>query len=91
MPRNPTNWDEYQYGTSHRSSISSSTGGRSVHLNGEGEAEVPYGERQEGDDSVLRRRGQVIRDILLVLEADCRLQILDGYAPKFPYASRRRK
>lgn len=27
--RNPTNWDEYQYGTSHRSSVSSA-GGRSV-------------------------------------------------------------
>ena len=29
MPRNPTNWDEYQYGTSHRDSVSSD-GGRSV-------------------------------------------------------------
>src|SRR5580700_10066102 len=27
--RNPTNWDEYQYGTSHRGSVSSG-GGRSV-------------------------------------------------------------
>ena len=23
MPRNPINWDEYQYGTSHRDSVSS--------------------------------------------------------------------
>src|SRR5271167_1834497 len=29
-PRNPTNWDEYQYGTSFRRSSGSSYGGRSV-------------------------------------------------------------
>lgn len=42
--RNPTNWDEYQYGTSasHRGSVSS-TGGRSVR----------FGEQEEGEISAL--------------------------------------
>lgn len=62
MTRNPTNWDEYQNGTSHRSSISSA-GGRSVHFDEQegspsatsGRQDIT-GERTENDQNSLRRR-----------------------------------
>lgn len=60
---NPTNWDDYQYGTSpHRSSVSSA-GGRSVQFENQGES--PRGEGVgaghldvggENGNSGLRRR-----------------------------------
>ena len=65
--RNPTNWDEYQYGTSHRGSVSSG-GGRSVQFDDsdrETRASVnsahpdrPDVERQESD-TLRRRRSSV--------------------------------
>ncbi|KAG0648348.1 Vacuolar amino acid transporter 1 [Hyphodiscus hymeniophilus] len=62
MPRNPTNWDEYQYGTSHRDSVSSD-GGRSVRFDsaaGSPSAETPLlgapGSSNEGAQQNLRRR-----------------------------------
>lgn len=57
---NPTNWDDYQYGTSHRGSVSSA-GGRSVQFENQGES--PRGESNanlevggENDNAGLRRR-----------------------------------
>jgi solute carrier family 32 (vesicular inhibitory amino acid transporter) len=65
--RNPSNWDEYQYGTSHRGSVSSG-GGRSVQFDdsdGEARASVssfhpdrPDVERQDSD-TLRRRRSSV--------------------------------
>jgi len=63
MTRNPSTFQEYQYGTSHRSSVSSSIGDRSVRFNEEDESpsttallDVPHNERQYSNDNELRRR-----------------------------------
>lgn len=56
--RNPQNWDEYQYGTSHRSSISSA-GGRSVRFDDqdtESNLGVPRGRTESGQQDLRRRR-----------------------------------
>ncbi|TVY29002.1 Vacuolar amino acid transporter [Lachnellula hyalina] len=58
--RNPTNWEEYEYGTSpHRSSVSSD-GGRSIHFSEQGErtpsANLGVPENDEGNQQELRRR-----------------------------------
>jgi vesicular inhibitory amino acid transporter len=65
MSRNPTNWDEYQYGTSHRDSVSSD-GGRSVRFDeaiGSPSAESPLlgapGSSNEDGQQNLRRRRHV--------------------------------
>jgi vesicular inhibitory amino acid transporter len=62
MPRNPSTFEEYQYGTSHRSSVGS-VGDRSVHFNEEaspsattGLLDFPPNERGESGDRELRRR-----------------------------------
>ena len=58
---NPTNWEDYQYGTqnSHRSSISS-TGGRSVRFSEDDQGENgnldPSTARNGNDEGVRRRR-----------------------------------
>ncbi|KFZ06378.1 hypothetical protein V501_07475 [Pseudogymnoascus sp. VKM F-4519 (FW-2642)] len=56
-PPNPTNWDDYQYGTSYRSS-GSSTGRRSVRFGAESERDVSPSDTGDrtGVDSGLRRR-----------------------------------
>ncbi|OBT48302.1 hypothetical protein VE00_01237 [Pseudogymnoascus sp. WSF 3629] len=56
-PPNPTNWDDYQYGTSYRSS-GSSAGRRSVRFDGESERDVSPSDTGDrtGQDSGLRRR-----------------------------------
>ena len=61
MPRNPTNWNEYQYGTSRSDSLSSD---RSVHFHEEegspsatsAHLEIPHGEEQESVHDLRRRR-----------------------------------
>jgi hypothetical protein len=63
MPRNPTSWDQYHYGSSPRGSISS-VGDRSVHFDesegsppvGSPHGDVPLGEEEVGEGSGLRRR-----------------------------------
>jgi solute carrier family 32 (vesicular inhibitory amino acid transporter) len=63
MPRNPTTWDEYQYGTSPRGSVSSIED-RSVHFNEVGGTppadsayrHSPHGEDEHGEGTGLRRR-----------------------------------
>lgn len=65
MTRNPATFDEYHYGTSHRSSVSSA-GDRSVRF-GEEEGspsatsallDVPQNQREGNNDPELRRRRQ---------------------------------
>lgn len=55
--RNPQNWDEYQYGTSHRSSISS-TGGRSVRFDPQDNDDTQNDESRgrTGSEHEVRRR-----------------------------------
>ncbi|TVY49900.1 Vacuolar amino acid transporter [Lachnellula occidentalis] len=58
--RNPTNWEEYEYGTSpHRSSVSSN-GGRSIRFSEQGEdapsANLGVPENDQGNQQELRRR-----------------------------------
>lgn len=64
---NPSNWDEYQYGTSasHRGSVSSA-GGRSVRFGEQEESEssallgtTPRERTESGQQGDLRRRRQV--------------------------------
>lgn len=63
MPRNPTSWDQYHYGSSPRGSISS-VGDRSVHFDesegtppvGSPHGDVPDGEEEVGEGGGLRRR-----------------------------------
>ena len=62
MARNPTNWDEYHYGTSNRSFSISSTGGRSVRFD-EPEESLPSesllgvpGVTGESSQHIVRRR-----------------------------------
>ncbi|KFY10892.1 hypothetical protein V491_07424 [Pseudogymnoascus sp. VKM F-3775] len=56
-PPNPTNWDDYQYGTSYRSS-GSSAGRRSVRFDGESDRDVSPSDTGDrtGLESGLRRR-----------------------------------
>jgi vesicular inhibitory amino acid transporter len=63
MPRNPTTWDEYQYGSSPRGSISSIED-RSVHFSEVGGIppadspylDIPHDEGEDVEGAGLRRR-----------------------------------
>ncbi|KFY04344.1 hypothetical protein O988_00844 [Pseudogymnoascus sp. VKM F-3808] len=60
-PPNPTNWDDYQYGTSYRSS-GSSTGRRSVRFDADSERELSpsdAGDRTGLDTGLRRRRSSI--------------------------------
>lgn len=59
QPKNPTNWDDYQYGTSHRSSISSATG-RSVRFSQDHDRDVSPSARDDDDDEG-EQRDRVVR------------------------------
>lgn len=52
-PKNPTNWDDYQYGTSHRGSISTvgSTTGRSVRFSEDNDDESVSPSALDNDES----------------------------------------
>lgn len=98
MTRNPSTFEEYQYGTSHRGSVSS-VGDRSVHFNEEEGSpsastallDVPPNQRRGSNDQELRRRRQARCFPIIFHKLIIFSQVVCGYAPELIGSGRRCK